>query len=93
MEILNALAVLFEATGNNLGLIAIGAGLAVFTGFASSLGESWICCHAIDAMSRNPEQKSSLSSTMIIAVALDESCGIYGLVIAILIIFILGGRA
>ena len=29
---------------------------------------------------------------MILAVALDESCGIYALIVAILIIFILGGK-
>ena len=77
---------------NNLGLVAIGAGIAILTGGFSSLGESWIACHAIDAMSRNPEQQGKMQSTMILAIALDESCGIYALIIAILIIFILGGK-
>ena len=83
----NALAVLAD-TSNNLGLIAI----AIFSAGMSSLGESWICCHAIDGMSRNPENQKKLQSTMILAVALDESCGIYALIVAILIIFILGGK-
>lgn len=90
MALLNILA---EAAGsNNIGLVAIGAGIAVFTGGLSSLGESWIACHAIDGMTRNPEQRSKLQSTMILAIALDESCGIYALIVAILIIFILGGK-
>ncbi len=90
MALLNMLA---EAAGsNNIGLVAIGAGIAVFTGGLSSLGESWIACHAIDGMTRNPEQRSKLQSTMILAIALDESCGIYALIVAILIIFILGGK-
>ena len=87
----NALAVLAD-TSNNVGLIAIGAAIAIFSAGMSSLGESWICCHAIDGMSRNPENQKKLQSTMILAVALDESCGIYALIVAILIIFILGGK-
>ena len=94
MGILSSLAALVEtAATNNLGLIAIGAGIAILTGGFSSLGESWICCHAIDGMSRNPENQKKLQSTMILAVALDESCAIYALIIAILIIFILGAKA
>ena len=84
---------LSEAVNNNLGLCAIGAGIAVLTGFGSSFGEGMICAKAIEGMTRNPEKESSLKSTMILAVALDETTGIYGLLIAILIIFVLGGRA
>jgi len=81
-----------SAKAGSLGFVAIGAGIAILTAGLSSLGESWIACHAIDAMSRNPEQKGKLQSTMILAIALDESCGIYALIVAILIIFILGGK-
>ena len=92
MGILSALAALAETASNNLGLVAIGAGIAILTGGFSSLGESWICCHAIDGMSRNPENQKKLQSTMILAVALDESCAIYALIVAILIIFVLGAK-
>lgn len=92
MGILSALAALVETASNNLGLVAIGAGIAILTGGFSSLGESWICCHAIDGMSRNPENQKKLQSTMILAVALDESCAIYALIVAILIIFVLGAK-
>ena len=91
MGMLQTLAVFAaEQTTNNVGLVAIGAAIAILVGFASSLGESWIACHAIDAMSRNPEMQGKLRSTMILAVALDESCAIYGFIISILLIFILG---
>ena len=94
MGIWNTLATLFaDAANNNLGLIAIAAAIAIFSSGMSSLGESWICCHAIDGMARNPENQKKLQSTMILAVALDESCGIYALVIAILILFVFGGKA
>ncbi len=77
----------------DLGLIAIAAAIAVAFGCLSAIGEGWICSSAIKAMSRQPEMQKKLQSTMVLAVALDESTAIYCLVIAILIIFVLGGRA
>ncbi len=74
----------------DLGLCAIAAAMAMMFGNFSSLGEAWICCHAIDGMVRNPEMAPKLRSTMMIAVALDESCGIYSLIVSILIIFVMG---
>lgn len=81
-----------EAGGSNLGLIAIGAGIAAVGCGFSALGEALIASHAIDAMSRNPEKQGKFQSTMILAVALDESTAIYALIIAILNIFVLGGK-
>jgi len=92
MDLVNFVTIL-ESTGPNLGLCAIAASIAVGIGCLSALGESWIICHTIDGMTRNPEMQSKLQSTMIIGVALDESTAIYCLIIAILIIFILGARA
>jgi F-type H+-transporting ATPase subunit c len=77
---------------SQLGLLAFAAAFSVWTGMASSFGEAWICCHAIDGMTRNPEKHSMLNSAMILAVAMDESCAIYALLVSILIIFVLGGK-
>ena len=74
----------------NAGLCAIAAAIAVGLGCLSAIGESLICCHAIDGMVRNPEMADKLRTNMIVAVALDESTAIYALVVAILIIFIMG---
>lgn len=89
--VLQALMNFFQifAAADQAGLIAIGAGLAVCMGTFSSIGESIIASHAIDGMVRNPEQAKYLRSTMILAIALDESTAIYALVIAILILFVL----
>lgn len=84
------LSVLLPALAEQAGLIAIGAGLAVCCGTFSAIGESMIACHAIDAISRNPAERSHFQSLMILAVALDESTAIYALIVAILIIFVLG---
>ena len=71
------------------GLMAIGAALAVFTGFSQGLGEARVAAQAIESMARNPEMEGSIRSTMIMGIALTETTGIYGLVIAILILFVL----
>ena len=74
------------------GLKAIGAGIAILAGMACSFGEANVVCKTIEGISRNPENEQKLRSTMILGVALVETCGIYALLIAILIIFVLGGK-
>ena len=70
------------------GLKYIGAAIAVMTGFGSGIGEGLICAKAIDGMARNPEMYSKLSTSMILGCALTETTGIYGLLIAILCLFV-----
>lgn len=70
------------------GLKYIGAALAVMTGFGSGIGEGMICAKAIDGMARNPEMYSKLRTSMILGCALTETTGIYGLLIAILCLFV-----
>lgn len=74
----------------NRGLIAIGAGLAVMTGMMTGLGEGMVAAHACDAIGKNPEAESKIRSTMIMGIALSETCAIYGLLISFVILFIYG---
>jgi F-type H+-transporting ATPase subunit c len=76
----------------DIGLIAIAAAIAIFSSGCSSLGEGYLISKAIEGMARNPEASKTLRSSMIIGTALVETCGIYALLIAILIIFILPGQ-
>lgn len=69
-----------------VGLACIGAGIAVFTGFGSGIGEGNIAAHAMDAIARNPEVSKDIRSNMILGIALAETTGIYGFAIAILIL-------
>ncbi|MBO5712141.1 MAG: ATP synthase F0 subunit C [Acholeplasmatales bacterium] len=69
------------------GLKYVGAGLAVFTGFAAALGEGNVAAHALDAMARQPEMAGKITTTMIIGQAISETTGIYGFIVAILLIF------
>ena len=72
----------------NRGLIAIGAGLAVMTGMLTGLGEGTCASHACDAVGKNPEAESKIRSTMILGIALSETCAIYGLLVSILLLFV-----
>ena len=72
-----------------VGLKAIGAGLCMIGAGASSLGEGLIGMKALEGISRNPETYGKIRSMLILGVALDETCGIYALLISILILFAL----
>ena len=52
MLVLNNVLLFLVEVGD--GLKAIGAGLAVFTGFAAAIGEGNVAAHAVDAMARQP---------------------------------------
>ena len=68
------------------GLIAIGAGLAVMTGMMTGIGEGFVAGKAVEAIGRNPEAEGKIRSTMILGIALSETCAIYGLLVAILLL-------
>lgn len=73
-----------------LGCCALGAGLC--TGFGAigpGIGEGTAVAHALDGMARQPESTSTLRSTMIMGCAISETTGIYSLIIALLILFLL----
>lgn len=67
---------------------ALAAAIAIFSSGCSSIGEALLVTKAIDGMSRNPEMYGKLRSSMILGAALVETCGIYALLVAILIIFL-----
>lgn len=69
------------------GLIALGAGLAVFTGIGAGIGQGIAAAKACDAIGRNPEAAPQIRSNMILGIALAETTGIYGLLIAIILVF------
>lgn len=70
-------------------IIAIGAGVAVFTGIGGGIGIGIATGKAADAIARQPEAESKISKTLILGCALAEATAIYGFIIALLIIFFL----
>ena len=65
----------------------IAAAIAVFNGFLTTIGQARIACAALEGIARQPEARGSLTSSMIISLAFAETAGIYGLVVALIILF------
>ncbi|MBR0156664.1 MAG: ATP synthase F0 subunit C [Clostridia bacterium] len=74
-----------------LGCCALGAGVAMIAGIGPGIGEGQAVAKACEAIGRQPEAKSEVTSTMIMGCAIAETTGIYALVIAILLIFVAPG--
>jgi len=65
-------------------LIAIGVGLAVFTGVGAGIGMGLATGKAVDAVARQPEASGKINAMLLIGLAFAETTAIYGFVIAIL---------
>jgi len=63
------------------------AAIAVFAGMLTTLGQGHIAAKAIESMARQPEAKGSVNTAMIISLAMAETNGIYGLVVAMILLF------
>ncbi len=70
-------------------LVAIGAGIAVFTGIGAGIGIGMATSKAVDSIARQPEAESKISKALLLGCALAEATAIYGFVIALLIILFL----
>ena len=70
---------------------AIGAGISMIAGVGPGIGEGYAVGKACEAIARQPESKKDVTSTMLLGCAIAESTGIYGLVIALLLIFVAPG--
>ena len=72
-----------------MGLIAIGAGLAVLTGIGGGIGIGIATAKAVDAVARQPEADGKIRTNLLLGCALAEATAIYGMVVALLIILLL----
>lgn len=68
----------YVAAGICMGIGAIGP----------ALGEGMIGARALEAMARQPEMANTLLRTMVIADAIAETTGIYSLVVALVLLFV-----
>ena len=67
---------------------AIGAGLAVIAGIGPGIGQGIAAGHGAAAVGRNPGAKGDIMSTMLLGQAVAETTGLYGLLIAMLLLFV-----
>jgi len=73
-----ALAAKYVAAGLCMGIGAIGP----------AVGEGIAAAHALDGMARQPEMQGALLRTMVLGQAITETTGIYSLLIAIVLLFV-----
>lgn len=70
------------------GCSAIGAGLAIIAGIGPGVGQGIAAGHAAAAVGRNPGAQSQIQGTMILGQAVAETTGLYGLIIAMILMFV-----
>ena len=71
-------------------VVAIGAGIAVLTGIGAGIGIGMATSKAVEAIARQPEAESKISKSLLLGCALAEATAIYGFVIGLLIVIMLG---
>ena len=66
---------------------AIGAGIAMISGFDTGIGQGYAAGKGAEAVGRQPGAASDITRTMLMGAAVAETTGIYGLFIAIMLVF------
>ena len=67
--------------------IAIGAAIAVITGIGAGIGIGYATAKATESIARQPEASGKITGALVIGCALAEATAIYGLVVALALIF------
>lgn len=70
------------------GLAYIGGGMAMVASVGVGVGQGFVAGQACLALARNPEVEGKIRTFFIVGSAIAESSSIYGLVIAIILIFV-----
>jgi ATP synthase F0 subunit c len=86
-----ALIILFvvDPASAGIGWKAIAAGTAVgAAGMGAGIGEGFLVGGAIDSILRNPELEKEIRTKTILFLALVESVAIYGLAVALILLFV-----
>jgi F-type H+-transporting ATPase subunit c len=70
-----------------LGMSALGAGIAMIAGIGIGLGQGIATGKALESISRQPEAKGDIMTTMFIGLAMTETSVIFALIVAIILLF------
>ncbi len=65
----------------------IGAGLAVLSGIGAGVGIGIATGKTSEAIARQPEASGKISGSFLLGIALAEATAIYGLVVALFLLF------
>ena len=61
--------------------------VALFVGVTTAFAQSRVAIAAIESVARQPEAADPIRTTMFVGLAMSETSGIYGLLIAIVLLF------
>jgi len=75
--------------GIDIGLKAVGAGLAMIGALGPGIGIGLLVNGALNAMGRNPDAANTVQTNMILGIVFTEAVAIYCLVVALIILFVL----
>ena len=70
-----------------LSIAQIAAALSLLNGVFTTIGQGNVAAKALESIARQPEARGSITSTMFIGLAMAETSGIYGLLVAIILLF------
>ena len=70
-----------------IGMANIAAAIALLNGILTTLGQGRVAAAAIEGIARQPEAAGRLTTTMFIGCGIAETSGVYGLLLAFLILF------
>lgn len=76
-----------ETLGLVVAVAHIAAAISLLNGLFTTFGQAKIATQAIESIARQPEAADSIRSTMFVGLAMAETSGIYGLLIAIIMLF------
>ncbi|MBC7870663.1 MAG: ATP synthase F0 subunit C [Chitinophagaceae bacterium] len=72
-----------------IGLKAVGAGLAMIGALGPGIGVGLLVQGALQSMGRNPDAAPLIQTNMILGIVFTEAIAIYALVVALIILFVL----
>ena len=76
-----------DPISNILVASALGAAIAVLAATGPSLGQGMAAAKASEAVGRQPEATGQIRSTMLIGSVVAETGGVYGLLVALILLF------
>lgn len=76
-----------ETLGMIMSVAHIAAAIALLNGILTTFGQAKVASQAIESMARQPEASDDIRAAMFVGLAMSETSGIYGLLIAIIMLF------
>jgi F-type H+-transporting ATPase subunit c len=70
------------------GMSALGAGIAILAAVGPGIGQGQAAGNAAAAVGRNPEARGNITTTMLLGQAFSETSGLYGLLVAMVLLFV-----